>query len=449
MGPLVVHPDNPRYFMNSATGELVYLTGSHTWANVQERTLPGMPPFDFSAYLDFLQAHNHNFIRFWHWEHAAWMQFTDRKITYEPNAFMRPGPGKARDGRPKFDVTRLSRGYLDRLRLRALAARDRGIYVSVMLFQGFSIEKKGGPPNGGNPWRGHPFHKDNNINGINGDPFEMGDGREVHTTAILPILDVQTEYVRQVLAVLADLDNVLCEVSNESHACSTKWQYRMIDLVHGIEAGRPIRRPVGMTAQYSPGEPGANASLFEGPADWVSPGPEAEGDYDYRHNPPPADGRKVVLTDTDHLWGLPGPGEVDEVRKWVWKSFLRGLNPIFMDPYMDVRCGGELDRVCEPVREAMGHARTWARRLDLARMTPQADLASTGYCLANCGGEYLVYQPEGGKFSAGLESGRYAAQWFDCAAGRGRAPLKVRSPNGRVRLEPPFPGDALLHLKAL
>lgn len=41
----------------------------------------------------------------------------------------------------------------------------------------------------------------------------------------------------------------------------------------------------------------------------------------------PANGHKVILSDTDHLWGIAGS------REWVWKSFLRGLNPLFMDPY--------------------------------------------------------------------------------------------------------------------
>ncbi len=34
MGPLAVSLQNPRYFQNTATKEAVYLTGSHTWANL-------------------------------------------------------------------------------------------------------------------------------------------------------------------------------------------------------------------------------------------------------------------------------------------------------------------------------------------------------------------------------------------------------------------------------
>src|ERR1700750_182768 len=34
-GPLKVHPSNPRYFADAA-GDVVYLAGAHTWANLQD-----------------------------------------------------------------------------------------------------------------------------------------------------------------------------------------------------------------------------------------------------------------------------------------------------------------------------------------------------------------------------------------------------------------------------
>ena len=42
-------------------------------------------------------------------------------------------------------------------------------------------------------------------------------------------------------------------------------------------------------------------------------------------DPPPADGAKVIITDTDHY----APGKGDAL--WAWKSFLRGHHPILMD----------------------------------------------------------------------------------------------------------------------
>ena len=151
--PLRIHPDSPRYFAAS-DGRVVWLTGSHTWANFQERGVEGKTPdFDYDGYLDFLQRHGHNFIRLWAWEHAQWMQFRskDVPVRYKPLPYERTGPGQALDGKPKFDLTRFNDEYFRRLRQRVEQAGDRGIYVGVMLFQGFSLNKRGANTWGATP----------------------------------------------------------------------------------------------------------------------------------------------------------------------------------------------------------------------------------------------------------------------------------------------------------
>lgn len=132
-----------------------------------------------------------------------------------------------------------------------------------------------------------------------------------------------------------------------------------------------------MTFQYSrdPKQRGRNDTLFRGPANWVSPNPDAAG-HDYRTNPPPATGAKVILADTDHLWGIGGDVA------WVWKSFLRGLNPIFMDPYREAVLRGGREAQWEAVRRAMGVTRRLSLEVDLATLTPEDQLASPGWCLA-------------------------------------------------------------------
>ena len=94
MGPLKVHPTNARYF-SDGSGRVVYLTGSHTWNNLQDKG-DKYPPraFDFTAYLDFLQQHNHNFIRLWAWEHTK----TNNNQYFYPSVYRRAGPGVALDG---------------------------------------------------------------------------------------------------------------------------------------------------------------------------------------------------------------------------------------------------------------------------------------------------------------------------------------------------------------
>src|SRR5438093_2555442 len=87
----------------------------------------------------------------------------------------RVGPDVALDGRPKFDLMRLDQAYFDRLRSRVLAAGERGLYVSIMLFEGHALRFSKAPWR----WDGHPFNKSNNLNAIDGDSNSDGMGLEV------------------------------------------------------------------------------------------------------------------------------------------------------------------------------------------------------------------------------------------------------------------------------
>jgi hypothetical protein len=368
-GPLRVHPSNPQYFVDGS-GKAIYLTGSHTWCNLQECAEIGRI-FDYPGYLDFLQAYHHNFIRLWAFENAAWEPSRTDKTIVDPLPYRRTGPSIALDGGPKFDLSQFNQTYFDRLRERVIAAGNRAIYVSVMLFQGWSIHKKPNRP--GNPWPGHPFHRDNNINGVDGDLNGNGEGEEVHTLLLPTVTALQEAYVRKVIDTLNDLDNVLWEVSNESHGGSTDWQYHMIDYVKSYEAQKSKQHPIGMTFQWPNGN---NSELFASPADWISP----RSDGDTIENEPTEKSSKVILTDTDHVQN------VGENNLWVWKSFIKGLNPIYMDSL-------ESDPAKEAAREAMGDTLSYAQRMNLATMFACSHLASTGYCLANPGVEYLIYLP--------------------------------------------------------
>ena len=447
MGPLTIHPDNPRYFADG-TGEAVYLTGAHTWSNLKDmgKTDPP-PPFDFDGYLDFMQQHNHNFIRLWTWELSKYAY--NESITYAaPFPWQRIGPGTALDGKPKFDLEKFNQDYFDRLRERVIAAQKRGIYVSIMLFEGHGLHASLAPWR----WDGHPFNVNNNVNGINGDPDGDGMGIEVQTMQIPAVTELQEAYVGKVIDTVNDLDNVLYEIVNESGGYSTEWQYHIIDYIHDYEKSKPERHPVGMTFQFARAAEykGKNSTLFNSPADWISPNP----DGGYRDNPPAADGSKVILTDTDHLWGIGGN------QAWVWKSFCRGMNPIFMDPYSEKQYGSNddvwtdhltsktaLDPRWDPIRKNMGYTLTYASKMDLASATPHDDLASTKYCLANPGTEYLVYLPDGGKVKVDLSaaSGTLAVEWFNPNTGETVSAEEITG-GGIQEFTAPFSGDAVLYV---
>jgi hypothetical protein len=444
-GPLRVHPLNPRYFSDAA-GRIVYLTGAHTWSNLQDadRFEPA-DEFDFDSYLSFLRAHNHNFIRLWTWEQANWVSFRPYDYRFSPIPYARVGPGLALDGKPKFDLASFDAAYFERLRDRVVEAGERGIYVSIMLFQGWSVIRHSPADEWENPWQGHPFNAANNVNGIDGDPDRSGDGIEIHTLDDPRIRTLQEAYIERVVDAVNDLDNVLFEVCNECRHSSIEWQYHIVRFIHGLESRRPKQHPVGMTGIWPPA---TNSDLFRGPADWVSP----NGENVYTTDPPASDGRKVILTDTDHIWGL--GGDID----WVWKSFLRGLNPIFMDPYDhawmlprgDFPAMFAGDRQWNRVRVNMGHTATFAARMDLASMVPRGDLSSTGYCLARVGGprpEYLTFSPWNVPIRLDLTGapGEMNAEWFRPATGTYEGGGSISG--GEVRtFTSPFPDETVLRV---
>jgi hypothetical protein len=403
-GPLRVSRLNPRYFSDES-GRPIYLTGSHSGPELQDNAWGDDEggAFNYASFLDLLVSYNLNFIRMWVVETT---RLHDRqRALATPMPYQRTGPGRALDGDLKFDLGKFNPAYFDRLRARVMAARDRGIYVMVMLFQGFSIEMKGGLKQ--NPWIGHPFHFANNVNGINGDADSNGEGQEVHTLKIPSVTRLQEAYVTRVIDTINDLDNVLYEISNESHNQSTSWQYHMIRYIQDYEKRKPKQHPVVMSVQHPKGD---NSVLFKSPAAAISPNPYP--DWGYRDNPPAADGSKIIIADTDHLFGMENINH-----KWVWKSFLRGLNPILLDH--GANPGKPEIPKWQLIRRSLGYARRYAQRIDLATMVPRDDLASTGYCLAHPGVAYLVYLPSGGSVTVDLRAATRTmrVEWFSPTTG--------------------------------
>jgi hypothetical protein len=454
-GPLTVSAANPRYFTaaagDTAGQKAVYLTGSHIWNNLHDGMGPGAvcaetsEELDYGAYLDFLAEHGHNFIRLWRWEQVKSQAAAgDFHLCMTPQPWARTGPGVAKDGKPKFDLDRFDEAFFDRLRDRVVAAGRQGIYVAVMFFDGWALHLSPAPDH----VEGHPFHAANNINGVG-----IGSIVDYQVLPLDPrIQQLQEAYIRKVVDTLHDLPNLLWEVANESSGGgrvdpvfaealglagtpgwgdSTAWQYWVIDHVRQYEEEMGYdRHPIGMTMQFPvPEQTKVNDPLVDSRAEWISPGyddeifadgghPMAPGSPQSRwlEDPPAADGRKVVISDTDHY----APGRGDAL--WAWKSFLRGHHPILMDFGIiggvnpsDPSAGGPMSYAAyEPARYAMGDTLRFARRMNLIEMQPRGTLSSTGYALANPGEEYLVLQPSttADPFTMRLAAGTYAVEWF-------------------------------------
>jgi hypothetical protein len=219
------------------------------------------------------------------------------------------------------------------------------------------------------------------------------------------------------------------------------------------------KHPVGMTFHYPVADQSkANDPLWNGPADWISPGFDAgpaPSNSRWLMDPPANDGTKVVLSDTDHY----SPFSSNAL--WAWKSFLRGHNPILYDLGIvsgvnppEPSSGTPSYESLEPARYAMGDTLRFAERINLARMAPHGDHSSTGYALADPGQEYLVLEPneQGASFTVRLAAGAYAVEWHNVNRREtAQADKLVIENSTTIRFSAPFEtsGPAVLYLKKI
>lgn len=466
-GVLRIHPTNSRYFTDD-TGKAIYFAGSHTWGVVfPTRVVPYDNAYrhptnynTFENFLDFLQSHNHNFTRLW----TGTSYLTAGKWPW-----LRTGPGIAFDGKPKFDLNRFNQNYFDILKQRVRQIEDRHMYASVMIFGShnkFDIN-----------YKCISWHPDNNINELgfnNGYSFFSPNDAGI---------DTQRLVVRKFIDTLNEFDNIIFEVINEApFPESAQWQKDIISYAKHYEAQKPKQHLWGITADYK----NSNPHLISGIHDWWSPDTTLTEGYDYRQGGPASYSSKPVIVDSDHFDG--GLYKSTEIRKGialVWKTFTRGNHPILMECYddnwvgLEFGCNSQVNHVFDPIRNALGHTRSYANRLlDLAKTKPNEGICSTKYCLVNPGEDYIIYQPvpqdkchacplvseirqlsknlilgrgrRGVKaFTVYLEKGRYKIEWFD-PYDESLSEDMIEVPNEswlRFRKPPHIKKDAVLYLK--
>jgi Concanavalin A-like lectin/glucanases superfamily/Family of unknown function (DUF6298) len=430
---LRINPANPRYLMDSS-GNTVVLIG-----NIGPGYTNG---YDVTADINSTLSSNQNSFRLWVWEHSRSNAGTDMS---SPLAFLRTGPGTANDGQPKFDLTKYDPNFFNALRNAVSAAGSRGVYPGVMLFQGWSVNGD----TSDNPFFGHPFNANNNINGINADSNGDGIGYEVHTLDNPAVTAIQDAYIRKVIDTLNDLDNFYWEVCNECFNGSSDWQNHVANVIRSYEATKPKQHLI----EISTGG-GGNGPLYSSPADIIAQGSASFNDTNdqFAANPPPATGNKVWISDSDHIgWEMYKASAGVGIR-WVWANFTRGYNlmgPVQAVPAIINTLPSSDAANMYTMMNAKSLAAAYAKKMNIAAMTPRGDLSSTGFALANPGSEYLVYAPGGGSVTVNLSgaSGSFAVEWGNPSSGATSAGNSVTG-GSSISLSPPFGGDAVLYLKS-
>jgi len=458
-GPLVTS-GNPNYF-KAAHGTVLVLSGSHTWNTLQDWGSSGsLETLDFSAYVSFLTAHGHNFTLLWTTELPKFCGFPGTEnsppdLTAGPLPWLRTGPGKATDGGLRFDLTKFSPNFFERLRTRVQALNNAGIYAGVYLFTGEWLNIFRCPSDG------YPFTGANNINGVD-DGY--GGGKKgtgsITMTAPNAITGFQDAYVEKVIDTLNDLPNALWIVSEEAPANTTWWNNHQIAHIRAYESGKPHQHAIGYAALI--GSP--DATLYNSDADWVAPAARISPARSCGSGHPPC---KVSVNDSDHSYWEMWKDTPRERRNFAWENFLNGSQVLFMDPYLvyyprESRnlCVSPANTICsapdtrwDNFRDNLGYILRYSRKLNLANVTTSPSLSSTGYCLAQTppvGAEYLVYVSSGGSFTLNLSamsaSRKLSVEWFNPSTGVAITGDPIPAGSSSRLFTPPFSGDTVLYL---
>jgi uncharacterized repeat protein (TIGR01451 family) len=454
MGPLTASA-NPNYFKD-ASGRPLILNGSHTWNSLQDWGTNGSPrPFDFDAFVSFLVAHGHNFTLLWYVELPKFCGLPTTATSYpdftvDLHPWQRTGPELASDGRPRFDLTRFNQAYFDRLRARAQALNDAGIYAGVYTFTAEFVWRYGCGTDG------YPFKSGNNINGIGG-----SDGTSTFTmTAPNAITAIQDAYVEKVVDTLNDLPNVLWIVSEEGPPGSEWWNAHQIAHIRSYESTKPFRHPIGYAGILYD----SDTTVFNSDADWVAGAARIAPTTSCGSGTPRC---KVNVNDSDHSYFGMWNDSAQVNRNYAWQNFTNGNQVLFMDPYnvsypRESRnlCPSPTNAICtgpaarwENFRENLGDILRYSRKLNLANVTPRGSLTSTSHCLAqtpSAGAEYLIYAPQGGSFTVNLSampsSRTLNVEWFNPSTGATTVASPIAAGSSSQTFTPPFSGDAVLYL---
>ncbi|RPI55299.1 MAG: LamG domain-containing protein [Deltaproteobacteria bacterium] len=380
-------------------------------------------PFDWDEYITFLTGYGHNYIRLWAVDTG---EGTPHKYSIDVNG--------------KWDVTSINQSLLDRLASRVASALAAGMYVGINLFMPDSVKAT-------SDWAIHYFNEDNNSNSIDGDTNDDNYGYETYdiTPEITDITDEQKAWIEAVVDEVNAYDNVLWEIGNEGDWSSAGWQYAMIDYLIAYELTKPKQHPVIMSSVMDwqdTHDPDDSLLLAEAcNADAVG-----FGTATYGGSPTVAAGTKVSILDVDHFFNLSAPKG-----QWPWRAFMRGHNPILMDwyTYGDPTAWTVAEQ--EEMRDNMGFTKTYADKIGLVNMIPQASgtgtPSETNYCLYNTGQEYLFFQPDAGgaNFEIVVTTKSYDYEWFNITTGAVHSSGTSEWSSGDIDV--PFNAPAVLWLK--
>ncbi len=203
--PLMLHPDNPHYFLFRGKPIAVVSSGEHYGAVLN-------PDFDYLKYLNTLRQEGMVYTRLFsgtYFERPGSFGIEKNTLAPAPGKALVPwkrsGETGAACGGNKFDLDQWDNNYFVRLKSFISEASKRGIIVEISLFSSIY-----------GYWETQPWNRKNNIN-INSDISK----EKVQTLDNGSVLRYQENVVRKIVRELNEFDNVIYEIQNEPWADHT------------------------------------------------------------------------------------------------------------------------------------------------------------------------------------------------------------------------------------
>jgi len=409
--------------------------------------------FSWRKYLDDLATHHLNYVRqdVCSWGGLRGPAEYPAQLSNSAWLFARTGPGKAIDGKLKFDLTRFDQSYFDnRLKPFLRKAAKRGIYVELTLFEGFR---------GRRDFEESLYADANNINRLGLRPGGVTSDTALDNPRLMA---VQHAYIDKVLAETAEFGHIIYEIANESGG--RRWVAHFIDYIH--------HHPAHPARLVSAGEQSTAFDPRKGENDIVVKHRGGGGLYatdgDVRnHHAALLRFRvgKPVSHNEYFLFANRSTDDVNFPRKMMWGDFTAGGHSNFFDfafwrgtghtlddgrpsrsPPQEILCGGQhlLDFLTD------NEVKFWT-------MTPHDELASVEgksehhiFTLAKPGDEYICYVLGDGPVTVTLRLSHslFTARWYDPKSGRFISPAKQTQAGNRYLFHSPaFEQDIVLYVR--
>jgi len=440
--PIVLHPQNPHYFLYQGKPAILITSAEHYGAVLNL-------DFDFITYLDELKSKGLNLTRTFsgaYVEPQGAFNISENVLAPSSGRFICPWPRSNVPGYPnggnKFDLKRWDVAYFSRLKDFVAAAENRGIIVELALFCPFYEDVQ---------WKLSPMNAINNINAVGAIPKDDVYTLDKHGG----LLAIQEEMVRKIVGELKTFDNVIYEICNEPYFGGVKmeWQHHIASLINETEKNLGVRHLISQ-------------NIANGSARINNPHPDVSVFNFHYASPPHAVKQNYHLSKVigDNETGFRGQRD-STYRKEGWEFIMAGgglynnldysftathENGTFV--YPEKQPGGG----SAALRNQLRYLKDFMYRFDFVKLKPDSLVITGGlapgaraHVLSETGKQYAFYVLHGNQInlSLGLPAGKYQVEWMDPVTGVYVKKETLQHPGGNaIIISPTYSFDVALRV---